>query len=71
MSAAELHQAIAVLTGGNQSEFARVCGVNGRTVRRWVAGDDPVPKLVQVLIRAWSLLPPAEQARVRQEAGTG
>jgi DNA-binding transcriptional regulator YiaG len=39
------------LTDGNQSEFARMIGVDGRTVRYWVAGTARVPKPVQVLIR--------------------
>lgn len=47
------HQFLAALdrlTNGNQSEFARLIGVDGRTVRRWVAGDLPIPKPVQALL---------------------
>ncbi|MCP5458759.1 MAG: hypothetical protein H6971_03890 [Gammaproteobacteria bacterium] len=68
MSPAELLQAIATLAGDNQSKFARICGVDSRTVRRWVSGKIAVPKLVQVLIRAWWLLPASERERLRQEA---
>lgn len=40
-----------LLTDGNQSEFARLIGVDGRTVRRWVSGELLIPKPVQALIK--------------------
>lgn len=51
MSPDDLLDAISILTDGNQSEFARQVGVDGRTVRRWIAGDLRIPKTAQILIR--------------------
>lgn len=51
MSPDDLMDAISILTDGNQSEFARQVGVDGRTVRRWIAGDLRVPKTAQILIK--------------------
>jgi DNA-binding transcriptional regulator YiaG len=45
--------------GLSQSEAARRCGVNARTVRRWVAGDRPIPGPVIALIRTWMAQRPA------------
>jgi DNA-binding transcriptional regulator YiaG len=52
MSAADFRAALARL-GLSQSEAARRCGVNPRTVRRWIAGDRPIPGPVIALIRTW------------------
>ena len=34
----------------NQSAFARKIGVTDRTVRRWLAGDTPIPKMLKLLL---------------------
>jgi len=36
--------------GFNQSSFARLIGVGGRTVRSWIAEEFPVPKSVALLV---------------------
>ena len=69
MTPAELRAAIAALAGGNQCRFARVCGVHDRTVRRWLAGDEPIPKSVQVLILALTMAPEPERSALVREAG--
>lgn len=51
MSPDDLLGAISIITDGNQSEFARQVGVDGRTVRRWIAGELRVPNTAQILIR--------------------
>lgn len=35
---------------GWQSKLARTFGINVRTVRRWAAGDSPVPKNIMVAL---------------------
>ena len=35
--------------GLNQTEAARLCGVEPRTVRRWLAGDRPIPHWIDRL----------------------
>lgn len=52
MTPDQLLDAIAILADGNQSAFARLIGVDGRTARRWIAGDARIPKPVQVAIQA-------------------
>ncbi|MEE4378006.1 MAG: hypothetical protein V2J55_10930 [Candidatus Competibacteraceae bacterium] len=70
MSPEQLRQAIDLLFGGNQSQFARICGVAPRTVNRWTSDHEPcaIPKVVQVLIRAWSLLSSADREQLFHEA---
>jgi DNA-binding transcriptional regulator YiaG len=36
-----------------QMEAARRLKVNPRTVRRWVAGDSPIPEAVAQLVTLW------------------
>ena len=36
-----------------QMEAARRLKVNPRTVRRWVAGDSPIPEAVAQLVALW------------------
>jgi len=36
-----------------QTEAARRLGVNDRTVRRWIAGDLPVPRMVELVVDCW------------------
>ncbi len=38
--------------GLNQSELARLLDVDGRTVRRWIKGDNPVPGPARLAILA-------------------
>lgn len=40
--------------GIGQMEAARRLKVNPRTVRRWVAGDSPIPEAVAQLVALWS-----------------
>lgn len=51
MTPAQLETVILEVADGNQSALARMVGVDGRTVRRWIAGEIQVPKPVQVLLR--------------------
>jgi DNA-binding transcriptional regulator YiaG len=53
MTADELRQIGERLFGewGWQSALARRYGVNGRTVRRWVSGDSPVPDEIAAELR--------------------
>jgi DNA-binding transcriptional regulator YiaG len=62
MTPDQLQAALAQLTDGNQSEFARMIGVDGRTVRYWLAGEQRIPKPVQILIKALLLLTPEQRA---------
>ena len=39
--------------GIGQMEAARRLKVNPRTVRRWVAGDSPIPEAVAQLVALW------------------
>ncbi len=39
--------------GISQSEAARQLNVNNRTVRKWVAGDLPVPRTVELIMDCW------------------
>jgi DNA-binding transcriptional regulator YiaG len=61
MTPEQLLAAIDALTDGNQSEFARLIGVDGRTVRYWIAGEQRIPKPIQILITALLRLPAAER----------
>ncbi len=49
MPPAEFKAAIAAL-GWSQEEAARQLGVDGRTVRRWIAGDRAIPKIVRIAL---------------------
>ena len=42
--------------GLSQSELARLLDVDGRTVRRWISGDNPVPGPARVAILAMAHL---------------
>lgn len=46
-------------TGLSQTETARRLKVNARTVRRWIAGDSPIPEAVALLVPTW----PSRKAR--------
>ncbi len=46
----QLREAITAL-GTNQAALARMVGVNPRTMRRWIAGDSPIPRTAAILIR--------------------
>lgn len=50
MTPAELQAATAEL-GLSQLALGRMVDVNARTVRRWFAGDAPIPGAVSVLLR--------------------
>ena len=69
MAPAELSAAIDVLAGGNQSRFARVCGVHDRTVRSWLAGKPAIPKAIQVLVAALRRLDDTAREEIVREAG--
>jgi len=69
MTPAELSAAIDALAGGNQSRFARVCGVHDRTVRSWLAGQPAIPKAIQVLVAALRRLDDAAREETVREAG--
>jgi DNA-binding transcriptional regulator YdaS (Cro superfamily) len=69
MAPAELSAAIDALAGGNQSRFARVCGVHDRTVRSWLAGKPAIPKAIQVLVAALRRLDAAAREEIVREAG--
>jgi DNA-binding transcriptional regulator YiaG len=42
--------------GLTQAGFARVVGINARTVRRWASGSSPVPEMVATLLLALELV---------------
>lgn len=67
MTKSELRDALSDL-GLNQSEFARMIGIDPRQVRRWVAGDTAVPGPVVVLVKLW-LERPELVAVVKQLSG--
>jgi len=50
MTPTELREAIATL-GTNQSALARSIGVDPRTVRKWLAGENPIRTSAAILIR--------------------
>lgn len=53
----ELERRASALFGPNwQSELARRCGVDARTVRRWKAGDREISPLMGPLLHAWETL---------------
>ena len=35
----------------SQSEAARQLGINARTMRKYIAGDAPIPKVVELALR--------------------
>lgn len=51
MTPAELRATLSRL-GLPQTGAAKLLGVDGRTVRRWIAGEIPVPELVARVLRA-------------------
>ncbi len=50
MTQDQLRAAIETL-GTSQAALARLVGVNPRTMRRWIAGDSPIPRTAAILIR--------------------
>lgn len=52
MTPADLRAALDRL-GLSQSEAARRCGVDPRSMRRWLAGDRRIPGPVVELVRTW------------------
>ena len=50
MTTNQLREAITAL-GTNQAALARLVGVNPRTMRRWIAGDSPIPRTAAILIQ--------------------
>lgn len=50
MNPAELTGSLALL-GMSQMDAARLFQVNGRTVRRWIAGEQEVPEAVAIALR--------------------
>ncbi len=52
MTASQLKRHLRRL-GIGQMEAARRLKVNPRTVRRWVAGDSPIPEAVAQLVALW------------------
>ena len=52
MTKDEYRQALAAL-GLAQEEVGRLLGVDGRTARRWAAGEVDVPGPVEMHIRLW------------------
>lgn len=67
MTPEQLQTAIDALACGNQSEFARMIGVEGRTVRYWIAGEQRVPKPVQMLISALRVMSPEQLAAIHPD----
>jgi len=61
MTPDELAGVIETLAAGNQSELARLIGVDSRTVRRWLAGELRIPKPVQALLRVILSLTPEQR----------
>lgn len=49
MNTAELLGSLALL-GMSQMDAARFFKVDGRTVRRWVAGEQPIPEAVAIAL---------------------
>lgn len=57
MTPSELEHRAAALFGSRwQTELARHCGVDARTVRRWKAGDREIPPMLNALLHAWERL---------------
>lgn len=56
MSNKRLLKLIDLLFDGNQCACARALGKGERTIRRWVAGDDPVPEAVAMLLETLAAL---------------
>lgn len=50
MTPTEFRAALAT-AGYNQTKFAAYVGVKPRQVRRWAAGDTPVPQAVVLLLQ--------------------
>lgn len=63
MTPADLRSALSRL-GLSQSEAARRCGVDPRTMRRWLAGHRRIPGPVVELVRTWL----AQRTDARQSA---
>ncbi len=49
--------------GISQMETARRLKVSPRTVRRWVAGDSPIPEAVAQLVALWPTRKPRRPRR--------
>ena len=55
---------------GWQSELARHVGVDARQVRRWVAGDSPVPRLLLLYLGLLAAIPERTRKRwLKQKRG--
>lgn len=79
MTQQEFRDALATL-GVSQREFARVVGVDDRTVRRWALGEAAVPRWTRLLLDVLAKAPvdawasyrtapaPASAARARTSA---
>ncbi len=52
MTGRQLRAALKQL-GLAQTATARLLGVNVRTMRRWIAGDVPVPRMVELVLDCW------------------
>lgn len=50
MTAKRFEELLALLFEGNQSECARALEYDARQVRRWVAGEAPIPFVVAALL---------------------
>jgi len=53
------------IMGINQREWADMMDRDARQVRRWVSGENPIPRPVAILIR-WVQLQPHDGALLRQ-----
>lgn len=59
MNVAELTGSLALL-GMSQTDAARFFKVNDRTVRRWIAGEQPIPEAVAIAL--WLMIKHGETA---------
>ena len=60
MTPFELREALAAISM-HQTVFARALAVDERTVRRWVAGERPIPPFVPRLLTLFEVMPAARQ----------
>ena len=47
-----------------RQQAAELLGVHERTIRRWIAGTSPVPKLVEVLLNTLALQKQRSRSRI-------
>ena len=50
--------------GLTREQAAETFGVHERTIRRWIAGTSPVPKLVEVLLNTLALQKQRSRSRI-------